>query len=464
MLTQRDFQRFVDGQIKKKDPIYVELVNKGFVGVNKKSLVEQAAGYLSLHRSVTQGPALFIFVLTLRCNHRCVYCQVTPERPKAKGFDMDESTARRAVDLIFRTPSPSIHIEFQGGEPVLNWSTLVFIVKYAQMLNQDRKRVLKISLVTNLTLLDEEKVKFLLANRISISCSFDGPAKVHNKNRIYLEKGASHTEVSKHIRKIQKAIVQQRKATSAEFVDVLTAILTVSKHSLPFYKEIVDEYMKMGFNSIFIRPLSLYGLAKKTLPIVGYNIEEFFDFYRKALDYILKLNLGGKFFIERNAYYVLAKIINGTDPCFTELISPCGAGIEQMAINYDGRIFTCDEGRMVSRMGYDNFQIGNVHENDGNFNQLIDNSVTKTMCLASCLDNHVSCSDCVYKPYCGICPLANFLDYGTIFPSIPNTDKCKMNIMMFDYFFQKAQNKKYMAIFKEWLAKGPYLHNVDLLE
>lgn len=448
-LSSLDFKKFVNGEILRGGKQYCSLNDKGFLDVGQKELVHQTARYFDLNSSLSYGPSLFIFVLTLRCNHRCLYCQATPEGPHAKGVDMSEITAKRAVDMIFRSPSPSVVIEFQGGEPVLNWPVLEYIVKYANALNKERGKLLKISLVSNLTAIDKEKIKFLLDNDVSISCSLDGPSKIHDKNRVYIEGGTSHAKVVKQIKTIQTAVTARRSKNADKFIDSLNAILTISKFSLPYYNEIIDEYLGLGFENIFIRPLSPFGLERKTMNIIEYEAEEFINFYYKALDYIIELNLKGKFFIERNAYYILKKIMRGQDPGYYEMRSPCGAGIGQMAVNYDGKIFTCDEGRMAFRMGYENFQLGDVKDN--NFNQLIDNNVVKTMCLASCLDNHAGCSDCVYKPFCGICPLANFVEHGTIFPQILNTNHCKINMAMFDYFFQKLGNKRYKAIFEKWL-------------
>lgn len=451
-LTPKEFKRFSTGKIKKGEMIHKELATKGFLDVDKKKIVDLASKYLRLNRSVSQGPSLFIIVLTLRCNHRCLYCQAIPESPKSKGFDMDKNTAKKSVDLIFRTPSKFVRIEFQGGEPLLNWPVLKYIVKYAKAVNHEKKKDLQISLVSNLTALDDKKLKFLLDENVSISCSFDGPANVHNKNRIYLEGGNSHKAVVSQIARIQKAIQVKKKKEKDKFVDNLNAILTVSRFSLSYPKEIVDEYLRKGFVNVFVRPLSPFGLERQALGVIGYKAEDFIDFYKKSMDYILKLNLAGKFFAERATCYALKKLLQNEDPGYYEMRSPCGAGIGQMAFDYDGRVFTCDEGRMAARMGYDNFKLGQAEDN--NYNQLIDNEVTKTMCLASSLDNHVSCQSCPYKPYCGTCPLANFIEYGTIFPQLSNTDRCKINKAMFDYIFLKMKNKRYKAILASWLERS----------
>jgi sulfatase maturation enzyme AslB (radical SAM superfamily) len=54
-------------------------------------------------------------VVTLRCNQICSYCHASSKDVNAKNYDMDLNTARKVVDMIFESPSPSIKIEFQGA-------------------------------------------------------------------------------------------------------------------------------------------------------------------------------------------------------------------------------------------------------------------------------------------------------------------------------------------------------------
>ena len=47
---------------------------------------------------------------------------VTTTRDDKTAFDMSPETAEKALALVFRSPSPNIKIEFQGGEPLLNFT------------------------------------------------------------------------------------------------------------------------------------------------------------------------------------------------------------------------------------------------------------------------------------------------------------------------------------------------------
>ena len=46
------------------------------------------------------------------------------------GFDMDKETAKKVVEFIFQSPSKQITIEFQGGEPLLNFEIVKFVVDF----------------------------------------------------------------------------------------------------------------------------------------------------------------------------------------------------------------------------------------------------------------------------------------------------------------------------------------------
>src|SRR5437763_7872959 len=71
-------------------------------------------------RSFLEGfTKLHIFVTTLRCEHSCVYCQVSRQTLDRKRFDMSRETADRSLDLMFRSPASHLTLEFQGGEPLL---------------------------------------------------------------------------------------------------------------------------------------------------------------------------------------------------------------------------------------------------------------------------------------------------------------------------------------------------------
>lgn len=444
LLTSDEFNRLTTGKIKQKFPKKKELSDKCFLidGANWEKQIEK---YRQQKRYLFNGPNLHIIVVTTRCNYNCLYCQTSSQGADKGGFDMDPETARQTVDFIFNSPNKNIAIEFQGGEPLLNWPVVKSIIEYAKKKNEEFGKNLELRLVSNFSLMDNSKMKFLFKNGVTMCTSLDGPEKVNNKNRPFLS-GNSYQETTKWLEKALKIYQQYERRKDKKYFAQPGALVTVSRYSFPRYKEIINEYVGRGLEVIFLRPLTPLGVARKAWPVIGYNAQEFADFYKKSLEYIFELDKKGKKIREYNATIIATKILSDRDPNYLEMRSPCGAGIGQLAYDYNGDIYTCDEGRMLGYMGDDLFKLGNVVKNS--YNEIIESPVVKTMCLASETSSLPGCSSCVYQPYCGVCPIYNYATSGNIFCQQPTSARCQINKAIFDLIFGYLHNKKYNRIKK----------------
>jgi len=444
-LKESDFIKFLNDKLDKNKKPYLILHEKNFVNCNY-CFANLAKKYRSKHEFLNGGPSLHIIVVTLRCNHQCLYCHASAQSVAKKELDMTPTTAKKVLEMIFRTTSPFIAIEFQGGEPLINWPVVKLIIEEAHQINKAAKKDLEIRLVSNFTLMTNERFKYLLEEKVSLCLSLDGPEGLHNKNRPMSGGGSSYSSIVKWVKRFNKIYPQLKKTG---YIYRIAGIVTVSKFSLPFYKEIVDEYIKLGFDSFYLRPLNPFGFTLKNWGEIGYSDGEYINFYKKLLDYIIRLNLKGRKFKEKTAVTFLTKILTEEDPNHLDYRSPCGAGIGQLAYNYNGNVYTCDEGRMLSMMEDENFKLGSVYENG--YKEIITSPVVRTMCTASCLDGLAGCSDCVFKPYCGVCPIYNYSRQGNIFGQMPTNGRCKINKAIFEYLFEKLGDKKTEKILKEWV-------------
>jgi sulfatase maturation enzyme AslB (radical SAM superfamily) len=196
---------------------------------------------------------------------------------------MTIETAKKVLDTIFFTSSINVAIEFQGGESLLNWEVTKFFIEQARFKALHLKKTLVFQLVTNLVLMDDEKMKFLLDNDVQISTSLDGNEETHNYNRTY-SKGNSFEKVTYWIKRINEEYKNRGIKRK------IGALLTPTKKTLSLYKEAIDTYVELGLDSIFLRPLNPYGFAIPELKTLGYSPEEYIDFFRKCLEYVLELN------------------------------------------------------------------------------------------------------------------------------------------------------------------------------
>ena len=444
-LDTNTFEKLSQGKVDCNCNQYDFFKEKGFVRSDDFKLTNVIEKYCSKNSALGRGTGLHIIVVTLRCDYACIYCHASKSNIWAKEMDMDIGTARLTVDRIFECSNPAITVEFQGGEPLLNFDTVKFIIEYIQEKNKKAKKDILISMVTNLSVINDEILEYLCKKKISLCTSIDGPEEVFNENRKSLSWKNGYKHTIKWFKKVQKKYFRR-------VIFRPNALTTITKQSLPYYKEIIDEYIKLDLEGVHLRPLNPFGLARKTWKQIEYTTDEFMDFYKKSLDYIIAKNLKGKFFYERTARIFLTKILSNVDPNYFEIRSPCGAGIGQLAYNYNGDVYTCDEGRMVSRMGDEAFKIGNVVDNT--YKDFVKSETVKAMCVASTLDILSGCSTCVFKPYCGVCPIYNYVEEGNIFSQMPNNDKCKINMAILDYLFDKLRDPKVKKIFKKWVVKN----------
>lgn len=447
----------VNSKIKPGSPLWDEMNTKGFL-FTEDELPRIAADYDRKMAYLYRGPVLHIMVVTLRCNQVCVYCHASRAGMKATETDMSIPTAERVVDMAMTSPSDTIVLEFQGGEPLANWEVVKHVVEYGSRKADETGKRVMFSLVSNLSLMDDDKLAYLVKNRVQISTSLDGPKDLHDSNR-HLAGSSSYDKTVYWMQRINQAYIDGDLDPKLYHVE---ALATITKAHLARGRELVDEYVKQGCRAIFLRPLNPFGFAKTTQEKIAYAGSDFLDFYDDTLDYILDLNKQGVEILERLSAIFLTKILTPDDPNYLDIRSPCGAGIGQIAYNHDGTIFTCDEGRMVYQMGDDVFKIGQVDRMT--LREVVTHDTVKTMAVASTLDSLPGCSTCAYKPYCGTCPVYNYTEQGNIFPQNSTNHRCKIYMgvqdRLFKYFVNN--NESAMSTFERWVEvkdRPEYMHD-----
>lgn len=435
-IEKAQLSNLVHGNIDCDSPLGQELCEKGFMFSEsphaftdtRKSEYRNAKNYLF------SSTSLFIFVVTTECNLGCIYCQAN-DGPKTMRHFMSKDVAERAVNIALQSPNQYLTFEFQGGEPLLNFDIIQHIVLYTEA--NCGSKIVSFSVVTNLTLITDEMIDFFQKHCVTISTSLDGNSSLHDQNRPYRNGKASYSDVVRAINRVRSAGLN------------IGAIQTTTRASLPYAKDIVDAYTQLGFSNIFLRPLTPLGCAKQRWDNIGYTPEEFLQFYSTALMYIIQKCQSGLSLQEGHASIFLQKIIHNAPENYMELRSPCGASVGQMAFYCNGNVFTCDEGRMLYDMGQSDFYLGNVFQNT--YCDLISNSVCSAACTASVTESIPTCCDCVYQPYCGVCPVVNYALYSDVIAKQPNHYRCKLYRGILDQLFEIIQtNPNAYRIVERW--------------
>ena len=228
----------------------------------KKSFLD---GFTSLH----------IFVVTLRCNHTCHYCQVSRQTEDKGEFDMATDDLDRSIDLMFRSPSPALTMEFQGGEPLLAFDQGAVRNRARAPHQRDRAAAAHVRrLHQRDRLLGRGAGLLCRARRTGLDIARRPRPTFTTPNR-------AKSGADSHAPRLRGNCGQpaRHSATTAS-----RALMTTTARSLGYPIEIVDTYVEMGFDHIFLRPISPYGFAVRSRAKNDYDTRRFLDFYKAGLD------------------------------------------------------------------------------------------------------------------------------------------------------------------------------------
>ena len=431
-------QQIINRGIKKDDELYKDLTANYFISEAPiPELIDLLAVRLRTKKAFLNNfTALHIFVLTLRCNQNCIYCQASSHECHESAYDMTNETMVKSIDLMLKSPSPSLTMEFQGGEPSLMTELLRFAIETTELKNKEFLKEITYVLCTNSINLTDEILNICVQYKVLISTSLDGFESLHNHNR---GKSDSFSHVIKGI----------NKARTALGCDRISALMTASEESLKYPKEIINAYLENGFHSIFLRALNPYGLASKYADWSEYY-DQFIHFYIHALEYIIELNKSGTFFIEEFTVLILRKILTPFSIGFVDLQSPSGIINSVVVYNYDGYVYASDESRMLAEHGDNTFRLGHVSEQ---YNSLFYGEKAQKIALFWANETIAGCSDCAYMTYCGADPVRNHSTQGDMYGFRPSSSFCKKHKRIIEYIFSLIidRENEVMPIFKRWI-------------
>nr|WP_298684068.1 radical SAM protein [uncultured Methanomethylovorans sp.] len=136
-----------------------------------------------IYKKLTNSLTQLLFNVTEDCNLRCKYCVYGGNHSIRREHNIKNelkwNVAKQAVDFFLKNSqdSEAKFITFYGGEPLLKFSLIKNIIVYASKIDPK----VRFALTTNGTLLNPERVHFLIDQKVTITISIDGPDEIHNK-------------------------------------------------------------------------------------------------------------------------------------------------------------------------------------------------------------------------------------------------------------------------------------------
>jgi uncharacterized protein len=249
----------------------------------------------------------FILKVASRCNLNCPYCYVYnkadsswKERPYMMSDEIFELVLERIRNHCLSTGQSHCTIVFHGGEPCLiGPARLDAWCKTAREALQGLSPILKFSIQTNGTLLDDAWAEVFRRHSVSVGISLDGPKEINDVSRVDHKGQGSYDQVERGIRVLQNAGIPY---------GILSVIalgadpLTVHRHFMALGCKSVT-YVLPHFTHDTIAPIrEMYGAT----PCADFLIPVFDDWWFNAtpdinigdLRNIARIILGGSSYIE----------------------------------------------------------------------------------------------------------------------------------------------------------------------
>jgi len=445
-LNPVNFENLISYRLDHKSELFLNLKGKHIVtDTDITPIIDLlATKYITKKAFLQNFTYLHMVVLTLRCNHRCNYCHASSEAADKHSWDMSQDTAKKVVQMVMETPSSAVKIEFQGGEPLLNFDIIKLIVKEAKKLNRQKNKNLSFVLCTNLTLIDKPILRYLKKEGILVSTSLDGPKEIHDCHRIMRNGESSYDSFIEKLR-LSKDILDRNN---------ISPLMTITQNSISHLKEIIDEYVDHGFQGIFLRNLNPYGYARTEAnkKVLEYSTNEFIEAYKKILPYIIQINLSGTHFPESFTTILLTRILTPFSTGFVDLQSPTGAGISGVIYNYNGDVYPSDEARMLAKMGDQRFLMGNV--NKDSYFTIFESKILREIIESSCVETIPGCHSCAYQIYCGADPIRNYATQKDLIGHRPTNDFCHKNKKIITFLLEliEKDDPDTMDVFWSWIT------------
>ena len=189
------------------------------LGVDSAQVKETArlcrAQIQARHDSFPEGPGKagedrtcgkLSFHVSNDCNMRCKYCYASGG---AYGLAKDRMSVQTSLAILSRFYSAFDEINeimFFGGEPLLNFPAIEAVCEYlAERSRRDpARRMPQLGMVTNLSAIPRGLPQLIRQYALSITVSLDGPAGVHDQNRLFISGRGTHAVVSRNIKKLKE--------------------------------------------------------------------------------------------------------------------------------------------------------------------------------------------------------------------------------------------------------------------
>ncbi len=312
------------------------------------------------------------------CNLKCSYCYAEGGNFGGPTLKMDEVTAKKAVDFFLEQlpVSSTGFINFDGGEPFLNWGLIETVVADGLEKARNMKKKVQFKIGTNGTLLNEENIRLLNASRFSLGISIDGAEQAHNACRKFNGNTGSYDVVEKNFITYKDSLKDC----------IIQARATITKTNLNV-TEVVKHLLHLGFKHIYFEPVSSsdprFALTQTDYNIIKEECSHLAELYTDAL-------LQGNSYALNNFNMFIKRLHFKQKYRYKCEVARTGA-----AITPKGEIYPC-----YKFSNLEEFLMAHVDQND-HLNKGCINAAIQEPFLNNHVDNRPGCRECWARYLCG---------------------------------------------------------------
>lgn len=321
---------------------------------------------------------VFWINVTNNCNLHCLYCYQNLRNKN----ELSEEKAKKIIKMISEY-SGDVLINFFGGEPFLNPSIIKFIVNELSEIEYINPHY---SITTNLTVINDETMQFIIKNDISLTVSIDGDEQTFNLNRFNKNNNINYFELVRQ----NLEYFQKMKFEKISLVKVIT----------------YNNYQNLAKDAIFLCSFNFPVYFNFDQNILNWNNSKIdIDIFKKQLKEIFNYYIDNKkenlkFFNDLFKQFGLMFICEENYPQ-----KECCTNIDNMIYSFDteGNVFPC---HVMNEIYYDK----NYEYKESNIENLKENINIKNLFLPFDYNEKYNyfkkmrelkdCDNCEYAYYC----------------------------------------------------------------
>lgn len=161
----------------------------------------------ALRQKLEHGLHRLTLAVSEACNLRCRYCSYSGAYRYHRVHSekkMNGEIMKKAVDFYFAhsKETKDKKMSFYGGEPLTHFDLIKQCVEYVETKHNTRASY---NMTVNGTLLDKNRISFLVEKDFALLVSLDGPQDIHDRNRVFKNGKGSFDAITKNLRYFKTA-------------------------------------------------------------------------------------------------------------------------------------------------------------------------------------------------------------------------------------------------------------------